>query len=117
MRISDWSSDVCSSDLQDQVAERAGSGGYHAISSRRRSGAIIELVGIHGGVGGGEQRGAVAAIVGVECDADADAAVAGLAAGQADRVRDAAPEAGGDIDVVAPRADGVGNGRGECGES
>src|SRR3546814_4976248 len=85
IRISGWSSDVCSSDLQDQVAERAGSGGYHAISSRRRSGAIIELVGIHGGVGGGEQRGAVAAIVGVECDADADADVAGLAAGPADR--------------------------------
>src|SRR3546814_14560819 len=64
---------------------------------------------MHGGVGGGEQGGAVAAIVGVEGDAYADADVAGFAAGQADRVRDAAPDAVGEIVGVPPRVHRIGD--------
>src|SRR3546814_8959088 len=36
MRISDWSSDVCSSDLRDAAAEEDGIGRLQAVERRRR---------------------------------------------------------------------------------
>src|SRR3546814_13618603 len=52
MRISDWSSDVCSSDLQRRVAENAGGGSDLRRRIRARSaglGAIRGDAGRHGG--------------------------------------------------------------------
>src|SRR3546814_9146989 len=74
-------------------------------SSSVRSVAILELVDIHAGVGGGEQRGAVVAVLGIEGDADADADAIGIAAGQADRLGHAVPDTVGKLVGLAPRLD------------
>src|SRR3546814_5997312 len=81
MRISDWSSDVCSSDLVqlaavDHLAQRAGDGG--ALADRHVHRVVVAGEGatagglglVHRGVGLLEQFGRHLAVVGVDADAD-----------------------------------------------
>src|SRR3546814_18917004 len=51
MRISDWSSDVCSSDLEDQRGVHAVSGAHQAISVVRLPGELVEVDGGATGLG------------------------------------------------------------------
>src|SRR3546814_18075868 len=46
MRISDWSSDVCSSDLQDRAADRQGREDVGAGAVRNRRGNQIDVAGV-----------------------------------------------------------------------
>src|SRR3546814_11876183 len=45
MRISDWSSDVCSSDLGTPPAAAAAEGPALALAGRRRAGAVVRIAG------------------------------------------------------------------------
>src|SRR3546814_11558537 len=63
MRISDWSSDVCSSDLQ--LADAAAGGGHELELQRLALGVVPDAALQLGPVGGVEQRGGLGGVVGV----------------------------------------------------
>src|SRR3546814_9883383 len=63
MRISDWSSDVCSSDLQ--FADAAAGGGHELERQRLALGVVPDAALQLGPAGGVEQRGGLGGVVGV----------------------------------------------------